>query len=707
MKDKGEKFKSTVLATMLILILSFLLIFSYLIYTTQNSSFQDRISKFEFSSQKSVNYTINATVDYFYLISSAISEDKKVKALIRAKKREELYALLKSKWELWTELEPHFKTMLFHNPDGTAFLRMHKPDKHSDKLSHIRPMVKAIHNEQKLLIGYETGKYSTVYRIITPIFDNGEYIGSLDFGINPNHFADELYKLNGTKAVLFIKEDNLKLFKNESTFSINNYILQTKVTDKLNKLLSSLPKNFDFSKHEIIKIEDSYYSVYAHHMNDYKGNRKAVLLLFNDYTEVMDENHKFNIILFFISIVFFISMYYILHISFSNLLRFLKYINKKNANKFQKMHNATLFEEKFLSTILNTSNNIIISTIGKETLYSANKKFFELTGTKDINEFESKYECISDIFEYVDDCNYLVKDREGIHWVKYIYMNPMKTFKVKIKKANKDHIFLVSAEKMIFDHEDRNLFSFSDITEIVNYQHLLTQKDKLLFKQSKLASMGELISMIAHQWRQPLSTIATVAIKLDMDVHLEQYDEKVFSEKLNDIGTYVQHMSKTIDDFRDFYKPDKEEEEVILKDIISNAVSIIGASLKVNDINYILECETTNSIYAFKNELVQVILNLIKNAQDALIEYNVNNPEVRVTIKEQKKSQTISIADNGYGIKEEIIDKIFDPYFSTKDEKNGTGLGLYMSKLIIQDHCNGSIDFKNDNGAKFIITLYK
>jgi len=232
------------------------------------------------------------------------------------------------------------------------------------------------------------------------------------------------------------------------------------------------------------------------------------------------------------------------------------------------------------------------------------------------------------------------------------------------------------------------------------------EKDKKLLQQSRLAQMGEMIAMIAHQWRQPLASIsaATIALKIKAELGVLQPDTIV--DKSNDILNYVQHLSTTINDFRNFFKHTKTIEETNFCDLIENTIRIIGTSLIYHHITICKNLYCKSSFLTHSNELKQVLLNIIKNAEDALVENSIENPKITITTYTKGKYKILKIRDNAGGIPDSIIKHIFDPYFSTKNNKNGTGLGLYMSRTIIEKHCNGSLTAYNDaNGAVFKIVL--
>ena len=242
------------------------------------------------------------------------------------------------------------------------------------------------------------------------------------------------------------------------------------------------------------------------------------------------------------------------------------------------------------------------------------------------------------------------------------------------------------------------------------------QKDQHILQQSRLAQMGEMISMIAHQWRQPLGSISAVVAGLKLKLLLNKFDltsdegreaHKLFTnESLHKIEEYVRFLTNTIDDFRNFFKPDKHQESVVTISLVNRTLEIIGKALEINGIHLTIEQHAHRKITTYANELTQVILNILKNAEDVIKERGVYHPQVTITTKEKDGYQIIEIEDNAGGIAPHILPHIFEPYFSTKNEKNGTGLGLYMSKIIIEEHCQGNIYAHNtQEGAKFVIEL--
>ena len=234
------------------------------------------------------------------------------------------------------------------------------------------------------------------------------------------------------------------------------------------------------------------------------------------------------------------------------------------------------------------------------------------------------------------------------------------------------------------------------------------EKEKQMLFQSRLAQMGEMISMIAHQWRQPLSAISLTTGAMKLDIIMDKYKKEFFEESLDKISGYSQHLSSTIDDFRNFFKDNKEKKETTLGDIFEGSLSIIESSLNSNNIKLVKNYKCDEVFISYPNELKQVVLNILKNAEDALLERNIKNPTIYLNTYKQEEDSIyiLEIDDNAGGIPKDIMNEIFMPYFSTKKNKEGTGLGLYMSKIIIEEHCHGKLTATNsDEGAVFIIEL--
>ncbi|WP_375725026.1 transporter substrate-binding domain-containing protein [Arcobacter sp. KX21116] len=232
------------------------------------------------------------------------------------------------------------------------------------------------------------------------------------------------------------------------------------------------------------------------------------------------------------------------------------------------------------------------------------------------------------------------------------------------------------------------------------------KQEQLLIQQSKLAEMGEMISMIAHQWRQPLSALSTVIQNIHLRHSLGKLDKEYLEKQRVLSNALTDKMSKTIDDFKNFFKPNKEKQFFSIGDALQQTIFLIDDSFKSNNIKIENRISYDAIICGFESELSQVLLNILTNSKDAFLDLKIKNPCITITTKKAETHIRILIADNAGGINESIIHKIFEPYFTTKDSYNGTGLGLYMSKMIIEQNMKGELSVQNiPNGVKFSIFI--
>lgn len=267
-------------------------------------------------------------------------------------------------------------------------------------------------------------------------------------------------------------------------------------------------------------------------------------------------------------------------------------------------------------------------------------------------------------------------------------------------------------------NKDNEIVNFIAVKQDITHRKLLAlekeERDRLFYQQSKMAAMGEMLGNIAHQWRQPLSSISTAATGAKLQKEMSLLSDTDFNYAMNSINESVQYLSQTIEVFRGFFDQRKnQKEELLVSSVINKTLNIISSQFVSKNIEIINNIEDI-SILSIENELIQVLLNILNNSKDALLKLEEGNKLLFINAYKEDKTVIIEIKDTGRGIDENIIDRIFEPYFTTKYQSQGTGIGLYMSQDILKNHLNSRISVCNEDyiyegikyrGAKFTIFI--
>jgi signal transduction histidine kinase len=355
-------------------------------------------------------------------------------------------------------------------------------------------------------------------------------------------------------------------------------------------------------------------------------------------------------------------------------------------------------ENQLLETILNRNPNIII-VIKNDEVVKTNSKFHSFFSRDSIP--------CNELFQIIFLANHNQDTRKfstSKEWINYL-MNEQKDEKVlKIFKNQIPFYFIITIDQL---EDDNYLITLQDITQV-------KENETITIKQSKMKSMGEMLSNIAHQWRQPLSMVSTLSTGLMAQKEMGMLSDEKLELGLENINSSVQYMSKVIDEFSSFYQVDKEKTEFTNTKLVDDAIKLTNTDTK-SSITIVTKIKETTMI-GLEKEIVQVIYNMIDNAKEILFERNINPKIIKIESYETKENVMISVHDNGNGIPEDLREKVFEPYFTTKHQKQGVGIGLYMSYEIINFYMDGYISvenkpFEHDGesyfGAKFIITLPK
>ena len=384
-----------------------------------------------------------------------------------------------------------------------------------------------------------------------------------------------------------------------------------------------------------------------------------------------------------------------------------------------------LFQQLTISyeCLASIGNSLELDSMMSEVLITFARKTGAVSGSYFINNQDTtpylsigkKIDCFADTKKMLDTKQLFSKKYE-----KQIVLIPLKRGYLLLLYKNKEET-VEKIASMLQGFEKKINLSISACEGVKQLEELnqkleekveesieqIRNNEKLLIAQSKQAIMGEMLEMIAHQWRQPITSIGMIANNIIFDMIIGDVDSEKINNELNKINTQVSHLSHTIDDFRDFFKDSKEKQECLVTEVIDGTLLIIGKQLEKNNIKIIYNNMGKNlRIQTYKNELVQVLLNIVGNSKDAFEVLSLADKQVEIECKALETKLHIYIRDNAGGISPQIINKIFEPYFSTKKKKNGTGLGLYMSMIIISEHLEGKIEVKNiGNGVEFEIIL--
>ena len=303
------------------------------------------------------------------------------------------------------------------------------------------------------------------------------------------------------------------------------------------------------------------------------------------------------------------------------------------------------------------------------------------------------------------------EDRDRVIAASQAALNEDKKFDITFRVCHPDGtVKHIKADAMVLRGEDgtaeRMIGINADITEIKNAEEEKVKLEAQLMQQNRQAAMGEMIGNIAHQWRQPLNALGLTIQQLSLYQDLGELTKEFLGNSVSKSMELIQHMSQTIDDFRNYFKPDKKKTQFRIQEAINSTLSLVEDSFKSQRIEVLLDSKADLVIHGFRNEFAQVVLNILNNARDVLVERKIKNPMVTITLDSENDKAVVIISDNAGGIPEEIMGKIFDPYFTTKGPQAGTGVGLFMSKTIIEKNMGGRLSVRNrDNGAEFRIEV--
>ncbi|MFA9372812.1 MAG: cache domain-containing protein, partial [Poseidonibacter sp.] len=520
----------------------------------------------------------------------------------------------------------------------------------------------------------------------------GLIIGSGSYLVKQNNeLKDKLLKkishqnFDSEEYVFIYKINSLKNIINKSELLIQKHIISNEYEYEA---IKELLINTNYKGNDYLFYANNNKLIYATFISDLRyfiavgvDLSKIYKIVENERNISLDNMYK-KIIKLIIVITIMTIIFFIFSILFT----------KKLGNIFEEYKKNVILNEEKYHLLFNHSNDaFLISQITKENkarIINCNKTATKVTFYSEEDLFNK------DLFDLFFDLD-----------LKEILENNSFLGTVQMRTKNSDLKTIELSIAIYTDGNQKLLFaSLRDITERTLLKIEKAKQEKILIQKSKMASMGEMIANIAHQWRQPLSQISGLFFDIESAYAYKELNKKYLDERVDEANDLLEYMSKTIDDFRNFFNPNTKKEDFLIKDAVLNASKIVKSMLEINNIKLIIDIENDSKINGYKNEYSQAIMNIITNAKDILLERNIENPCIKIYL-EQNEKVTLCIEDNANGVDEEIIEKIFDPYFTTKFEY-GTGIGLYMTKLIIEEKMNGSIKVINVNqGAKFSIEI--
>ena len=565
-------------------------------------------------------------------------------------------------------------------------------DKKGDNL-FFRKDLKNFVEDKKVSTSISVGLYSMTIKARAPIIDEeNNFLGALEIISQFNSIANDLKENKIDSVIIADKKYNEIIQLPFSKIFIDDYYVANVNVNK--ELITYLQRN-KIEKYLKINnyIIENNYLISKFDLYNNKNERLGYILNFvklNDIDIRIVESFKIQTIMIS-AIVLIIMLFLFLIYLYTSYLRLLKIQeNKKEA-------------------ILNSQENIIVITLGNE-IIDANQRLYDFfTNTKDLESFKKTYKCICSTFIDMQDDIYIIeKYYNGKNWAEHILTNPDKNFRVAIKNMQ-DKIRHFSIKCSIVKNEEFIIATFTDITQEIEQIEANKEKDRILFQQSKIAAITDTLKNIAHQWRQPLSVISTITSGMKLQKELNILDDNEFNLSCDGIINNTNKLSTTIDNFTNFFNTDNNSTKFSLIEALENTKKFMDSILEKNSIECQFIYDSDIILNCNKNDFSQAILNILDNSVHALI--TIENIEDRFIFIEFKNN-ILQIKDSGNGIDKNIISKILEPYFTTKHQAFGIGLGLYIvNEFFVQnlgykiDIQNVTYDYKNKNysGLNFII----
>ncbi|MGE4463118.1 MAG: sensor histidine kinase [Arcobacter sp.] len=510
----------------------------------------------------------------------------------------------------------------------------------------------------------------------TPIFDyNNNFLGALEVITHFNSISKDL-KENNIDCLVITDKKYRKILKYPYTnIFIDDYYIANK---NANLDLVNYVKNNNVEKYINIPnfIVENGYLISNFILYDKNNEKLAYIINFMDLNNIdLQIVKSFKVQIIMVSVIALIIIFF----------SFLIYLYSSHLKEIKSQENKK-------QSILDSQSNIIVITNGEE-IIDANKKLYDFfKDASNLEEFRKNYVCICNTFIDMDNEFYIIKkDYGGKNWAEYVLSNEDKNFKVAIKNSN-DKITHFSLKASMINNENYIIATFTDITKEVEQIEKDKEKDRLLYQQSKIAAIADTLKNIAHQWRQPLSVISTIASGMKIQKELNSLNNEDFNNSCNIIIDNTQRLSNTIENFTNFFNKDDSIVRFSFVESINNTINFFDSIFEKNSIKCIFTYDNDMILDCNKNDFSQAILNILDNSVYALIE---NKQEDERYIFIDFTNKILQIKDTGNGIDEKLLSKILEPYFTTKHQAFGVGLGLYVVQEFFVKNLAYKIDIKN------------
>ncbi len=693
-----------------------------ILYTMMSHGSKRKIEEFKLSKIKQYELIYESIYNKYEqraeIILDTVVDDKKVLELFSKRDREGLYLYLKNKCEIFSKY--NLNQFHFHLPNNDSFLRFDRLNLYGDSLSGIRETVSYVNKNKVAIDGFEEGKIFNGYRYIYPLFYDQEqkkYLGSVEVSFSAYGMISEIMQLYDAKANFIISKEivDKKVLESEMTNYIDSpypdYYYLKAIKDKLTIEYSSIDTNLPKTITDEVtkKIKDK--KTFAIYNNDKEMleiiipilnpiSTEAVAAIIIEVESEFIQNKKVNFFIIFFIIVLLLSIiYYIIFRLFT--------LNSKLSDNQQKLY-----------SIINEANSGI-ATLDKEgNFLEVNYMYTKLLGYtreefKTLNCIElstAKYEkssrlILREVLETGKVINIrkecISKDGTIIHMELSFNRLPDRKSFVVVANSLDEKLKLEAA------HKELKLLNENLYEKVKEQVAKLRLQDKMLFQQSKLAAMGEMMDAVAHQWKQPLGVIQLKANEIEMMVSFNELTNEYGLDVSEKIQRQVNHLIETIDEFRSFFRPKMNLEEITIKKLIDSTLLLMKDELVKNTIQTTFIGDETLTVNLIPNEFKHVLLNIISNTKYEFERQNKKDAKIEFMVETFNDTIQLKIQDNAGGVPEDLISTIFNVNVTTKPEGKGTGIGLYMSKNIIEK-IHGTISVKNnDKGALFIISIPK